>query len=299
VLENDRNDAHRLARNDRDVPVAYTAQWNDDFHHVAHHLLTRERHGYYADYAQRPLALLGRCLAEGFAFQGEASPYRKHEERGEPSAHLPPDAFVNFLQNHDQVGNRAFGERLHALAPPAVVRSFLPIFLLAPSIPLLFMGEEFAADSPFLFFADFGGDLANAVRDGRRAEFAGFPPFDDEDKANSIPDPGAESTFAQTRLRWESIAREPHATWLRLYRELLAVRAQRIVPILGAIVAGQARYHAGEQALDVMWRMRDQRTLHLAARLVPDAPLRVARGDVIWESRPGDAWTVRWSIGHD
>jgi len=137
------------------------------------------------------------------------------------------------------------------------------------------------------------------VRDGRRAEFAGFPPFDDEDKANSIPDPGAESTFAQTRLRWESISREPHATWLRLYRELLAVRAQRIVPILGAIVAGQTRYHAGEQALDVMWRMRDQRTLHLAARLVPDAPLRVARGDVIWESRPGDAWTVRWSIGHD
>src|SRR4029453_7079040 len=149
-----------------------------------HHLLTGERHGYYADYCEQPLALLGRCLAEGF-------------KRGESSAHLPPDAFVNFLQNHDQVGNRVFGERLPALASTAKLRSFLSVFLLAPSIPLLFMGEEFGADTPFLFFADFGGDLAKAVRDGRRAEFA--------QAERNIPDPGDESTLTQSRLDWDSL----------------------------------------------------------------------------------------------
>ena len=298
LLENDRNDAHRLAREARGVPRAYTAQWNDDFHHVAHHLLTAERNGYYADYADEPLARLGRCLAEGFAYQGEPSPYRKHERRGEPSTHLPPEAFVNFLQNHDQVGNRAFGERLHALATPEALRSMLPIFLLAPSIPLLFMGEEFGADTPFLFFADFSGDVANAVRDGRRAEFAGFPPFDDEDKAASIPDPGAQSTVAQSRLDWDSLARNPHARWLRAYRNLLALRTQRIVPLLGEIVAGGARFRADAQSLDVTWPLRDARTLRLALRLSRGLAISGPPGETIYESAPDDAWYVRWMIGH-
>ena len=273
VLENDRNEAHRLARK----ADGYTAQWNDDFHHVAHHLLTGERHGYYAGYTQQPLSLLGRCLAEGFA------------GRGEPSAHLPPEAFVNFLQNHDQVGNRAFGERLTALVAPEQLRSMLAIFLLAPSIPLLFMGEEFGADTPFLFFADFGGDLADAVRDGRRAEFA--------QAERNIPDPGDESTVAQSRLDWSSTVREPHATWLRLYRELLAIRAQRIVPLMTDIVAGKARYRADARSLDVTWPLRDGRTLRLAARLPPDLAIPPPRGDIVFES--DDAWAVRWTIDHD
>jgi malto-oligosyltrehalose trehalohydrolase len=266
VLENDRNAAHRLA------PGLYTAQWNDDFHHVAHHLLTGERHGYYADYREQPLALLGRCLAEGFAYQGEPSPHRKHQRRGEPSAHLSPEAFVNFLQNHDQVGNRALGERLHALASPAKLRSLLQVLLLAPSIPLLFMGEEFGTDTPFLFFADFGGDLAKAVRDGRRAEFA--------HTAQGIPDPGAESTFAQSHLDWDSLHREPHASWLSLYRELLAMRRQRVVPLLPQIIAGSARFHADAQSLEVTWPLRNGDTLRLAMR------------------EDSDAWAVHWTIDH-
>jgi maltooligosyltrehalose trehalohydrolase len=288
VLENDRNEAHRLA------PDLYTAQWNDDFHHVAHHLLTGERNGYYADYANEPLALLGRCLAEGFAYQGDPSPYRKQERRGQPSAHLPPGAFVNFLQNHDQVGNRALGERLHALAPPGKLRSMLAIFLLAPSIPLLFMGEEFGADTPFLFFCDFDGDLARAVRDGRRAEFAGFPPFDDEEKAATIPDPGARSTVERSRLDWDALGRARHRDWLALYRELLALRASRIVPLIPLIVAGAARFRASEESLEVTWPLRGARTLRLAVNAAPGQP----SGEPIYESTPGDAWSVRWSIDH-
>jgi malto-oligosyltrehalose trehalohydrolase len=279
VLENDRNEAWRLRRR------GYDAQWNDDFHHVAHHLLTAERSGYYADYTQQPLSLLGRCLAEGFAYQGETSPHRGGSPRGEPCAHLPPDAFVNFLQNHDQVGNRAFGERLHALAAPGALRSMLAIFLLAPSIPLLFMGEEFGADAPFLFFADFEGDLAQAVSDGRRAEFslAGA----------DVPDPCAESTFERSRLDWDTVVQEPHAAWVRLYRALLAARREHIVPLITSIVAGGARFHAGAHALDVAWPLADKRTLRLAVRLQAD-PLPPSTGTTILQSN--DAWAVRWTI---
>jgi malto-oligosyltrehalose trehalohydrolase len=280
VLENDRNEARRL------VQGGYDAQWNDDFHHVAHHLLTAERQGYYADYTRQPLSMLGRCLAEGFAYQGEASPHRNNEPRGEPCTHLPPYAFVNFLQNHDQVGNRALGERLHALAPAEALRSMLAIFLLAPSIPLLFRGEEFGADAPFLFFADFDGELAKAVRDGRRAEFSL--------EARDVPDPCAESTAARSRLDWSTVAQAPHAAWLGLYWALLSARAKRVVPLLPRIVAGGASFRATTHALDVAWPLVDGCTLRLAVRLPPDLALPPPAGDVIFEAR--DAWAVRWTI---
>ena len=148
VLENDGNQAHLLG------PGRYTAQWNDDFHHALHVLCTGETDGYYADYSDRPIRHLGRCLAEGFAYQGEPSPFRGRP-RGEPSALLPQQAFVCFLQCHDQVGNRAFGERLTDLAPAPAAQAAAALCLLAPAIPMLFMGEEFAASTPFLYFCDF------------------------------------------------------------------------------------------------------------------------------------------------
>jgi maltooligosyltrehalose trehalohydrolase len=149
---------------------------------------------------------------------------------------------VNFLQNHDQVGNRAFGERLSVLAPPQKLRSFLPIFLLAPSIPLLFMGEEFAADTPFLFFADFGGDLAKAVRDGRRASFAGFPPFDDEAEAQRIPVPGADATLAAEPPRLGLAATRARTRLAAAVPDLLAIRPQRIVPCSARSSRAVARF---------------------------------------------------------
>ena len=153
VLENEENEARWLARRPRARPRWYTAQWNDDVHHGLHTAATGEHAGYYADY-QGDIGKLGRALAEGFAFQGEMMPYRG-TARGEPSAHLPPTAFVAFMQNHDQIGNRAFGERLTHATPPSAVRAIAAVFLLAPQIPMLFMGEEWAAAQPFPFFCDF------------------------------------------------------------------------------------------------------------------------------------------------
>ena len=139
---------------------------------------------------------LGRALAEGFAFQGEVMGYRGRAA-GEPSAALPPTAFVAFIQNHDQIGNRAFGDRLTAMRPPAAVRAVAAVYLLLPQVPMLFMGEEWAAAQPFPFFCDFEPDLAEAVREGRRQEFARFPAFREPGMRERIPDPTAASTFCR------------------------------------------------------------------------------------------------------
>ena len=155
ILENHSNQARRLTRGSRGEVTLSTAQWNDDIHHALHVLLTGERDGYYVDFAGNTAEQLGRALVEGFIFQGEPSKYEGGKARGERSAHLPATAFVSFLQNHDQIGNRAFGERLNTLCPPEALRAGLAILLLAPQVPMLFMGEEYAAPQPFLYFCDY------------------------------------------------------------------------------------------------------------------------------------------------
>src|SRR3954451_14226581 len=192
VLEHDGNVADHL-RGDFD------AQWNDDGHHVLHTMLTGEHEGYYADYAGKPAERLARVLAEGFAYQGEPSPPRSGETRGTPSGDLPPTAFVLFLQNHDQIGNRAFGERMVTLADPQALEAAIALQLLCPQIPLIFMGEENASPSPFQFFTDHHGELADAVREGRRKEFASFAAFSDPARRAQIPDPNAAETFERSR----------------------------------------------------------------------------------------------------
>ena len=199
ILENDANQARYLGRS------GYTAQWDDDIHHALHVLATGEEDGYYRDYADEPVRLLGRCLSEGFAWQGESSPYRDDGRRGEPSAHLPPQAFIAFLQCHDQIGNRAFGERITQVASESAVRAAAAIILLAPAIPMLFMGEEFGATTPFRFFCDFSGELGKAVTQGRRREFARFARFADPAAQSTIPDPNAEETFLASKLDWGTI----------------------------------------------------------------------------------------------
>ena len=205
VLENDANQVKLLGR------PHYDAQWNDDFHHASHVVLTREAEGYYVDYQRDPLQALGRALAEGFVFQGETSLHRDGAARGEPTRDLPLDAFVAFLQNHDQVGNRAFGERLAQLVRPELLKAAASILLLSPQVPLLFMGEEWASAKPFQFFCDFGGELAQAVRDGRRREFAKFPAFADPGVRDRIPDPNDVATFERSKLDWAEADRDSHA----------------------------------------------------------------------------------------
>ena len=263
VLENDRNESRLLERSPSGDARIATAQWNDDVHHALHVVTTGETDGYYADYADAPLAQLGRALAEGFAFQGQPSAFRGGTPRGEASSHLPPTAFVAFLQTHDQVGNRAFGERLHALAEPARERAALACLLLAPQIPMLFMGEEYAASTPFLFFCDFGAELAAAVREGRRAEFARFAAFGDPAARERIPDPGALATFETSKLRWEERERSPHAERLALVRELIGLRRRHIMPRLAGTRSGRPQIVDG--VLCVTWTMGDGALLRLLA----------------------------------
>ncbi|MEJ2381158.1 MAG: malto-oligosyltrehalose trehalohydrolase [Gammaproteobacteria bacterium] len=272
VLENDHNAAHFLARQPNGDARWYTAQWNDDIHHALHVLLTGEQRGYYMDYADAPLRHLGRCLAEGFAYQGEASAYRDHQARGEPSAHLPASAFVSFLQNHDQIGNRAFGERITRLTDGRAVRAATAVLLLAPAPPLLFMGQEWAAASPFPFFCDFGPDLADQVTEGRRREFTRFPEFSDPDALQRIPDPNATTTFKAARLDWSELDQTSHAEWLRFHQRLLQIRRQSIVPLLPVLRCGEAQWstHAGS-GLRVDWPIDPEGCLTLVANLGPEA----------------------------
>lgn len=261
ILENDANAARYLKQG------GFTAQWNDDFHHALHLLLTGECDGYYADYADQPIRHLARCLAEGFAFQGEPSAFRDGQLHGEPSAQLSPGAFINFSQTHDQVGNRAYGERIAMLAQPKSLQVALSVLLLAPSPPMLFMGEEFAAATPFQFFCDFQGELANAVTEGRRMEFAGFRAFSNPAARARIPDPNDPATFERCKLDWSSLDEPQHKVWLDHYRSLLALRCTHIVPRLPGICGGAEFKLIGESGLVVCWNLSDGDHLTLLANL--------------------------------
>jgi 1,4-alpha-glucan branching enzyme/maltooligosyltrehalose trehalohydrolase len=248
------------------VPGRYDAQWNDDFHHSAHVVLTGERDGYYRDFAERPVALLARSLAEGFAFQGEVSPFHGRT-RGEPSAALPPSAFIDFLQNHDQVGNRAGGERLLTMATAQRLRALVALQLLAPSPPLIFMGEEAGARTPFLYFCDFPGELARAVRAGREREFPGFADAQ-RSQGKALPDPGAAGTFAASKLDWAARNASAGREWLAYYRLLLGLRRSCVLPLLPRLSPARFSLLPGsERSFEVTWPTTDGGALVLRANL--------------------------------
>ena len=205
--------------------------WSDDFHHAVHVRLTGEHGGYYADYTAPEL--LPRAVAEGFAFQGERSEYFGRE-RGTPSADLPGEHFVICIQNHDQVGNRAQGDRLSTIVPFEAVKMAAALMLAAPALPLLFMGEEYGETSPFQFFTSFlDPALVEAVRQGRTAEFAKFAWQGD------VPDPGAPATFLRSRLNHALATAPRHRELHEYYRRWLALRAQH--PALGSRHKDRAR----------------------------------------------------------
>ncbi len=302
VLENEENQSDRLLRDSAGLPIHYTAQWNDDMHHVLHVAATGEDTGYYQEYLG-DTEKLGRALAEGFAFQGQVMQFRR-AARGAPSAMLPPAAFVAFIQNHDQIGNRAFGERLTAIAPPEAVRAIAAVYLLLPQVPMLFMGEEWGAAQPFPFFCDFGGELAEAVRKGRRLEFAKFPEFQDEAMRERIPDPQAENTFMSAKLEWADLEKTEHAAWYGFYRSLLAARREIVAPMLPLMGPHAASFDIiGAAAVAVRWRLEGGGELRLAANLsrerVSGFPATTDR--ILWqEGKPSEngvwqPWSVRWS----
>jgi malto-oligosyltrehalose trehalohydrolase len=245
-------------------------------------MVTGEAEGYYADFASDPSAFVARALSEGFAYQGEPSAHAGGTPRGAPSGHMPPAAFVDFLQNHDQTGNRAVGERLLTLAGEPTMRALSAILLLSPHIPLLFMGEEWGETRPFLFFSDFEGDLAEAVRDGRRREFAGFAAFSDPVARAKIPDPNDPATFEASRIDWSRADTPKGAGWIRHTQTLLALRYAEIVPRLPGTGPHCGRVLSGRHGLiAVDWRL-DGAALRLRANFSgKPAPLPPAPGRVL------------------
>jgi malto-oligosyltrehalose trehalohydrolase len=296
VLENDDNRAALLDPEEEPPRGKYRAQWNDDYHHAWHVLLTGERHGYYSDYSKSPQKDIARSLASGFVYQGEASGHRGGQGRGEPSGALNPTAFVNFLQNHDQIGNRALGDRLESLASDKAIQAALAITLLAPMIPMLFMGEEWGSTASFPFFCDFEGDLADAVRKGRRKEFAGaYAKY-----GNEIPDPLDEATFRSAVPDWNGRDLPKANRRLTLVRDLLAIRRREIVPRLAGAKFGDASAE-DNGLLSAHWRMGDGASLRLLANLSDQAhKMGELSGTEIWGGDAGDSippWSVFWHIG--
>lgn len=290
TVENLDNGAHYLGR--AGTPGVHDAQWNDDAHHCLHVLLTGESAGYYGDYSAQPRSLLRRCLREGFAYQGERSAYCGGP-RGEPSAQLPPSAFVNFLQNHDQVGNRAAGERLAQLVrEPDALRAAAAVLLLAPFPPLLFMGEEWAAPEPFPWFCDFEPQLAGEVRIGRERECPGGP------------DPTAIATFQSARLDWSKLGEPQHAAVLEYYRMLLAIRQREIAPLLSSLAAHRGANRDQGDALTMNWSgdgVSLQLLANLSARTVRVAQGAPGRVLFATHARPAAAaelppWSVVWKV---
>src|SRR5674476_55398 len=297
VLENGDNRASVLDAGQDPPRGKYRAQWNDDYHHAWHVLLTGEAQGYYGDYTKSPLRDIARAPASGFVYQGEAFAFLGGQPRGEPSGELAPTAFVNFLQNHDQIGNRALGDRLESNAGAEAIEAALTVTLLAPAIPMLFMGEEWGSKAPFPFFCGFEGDLAEAVRKGRRREYAwAYAKYGDE-----VPDPLEPLTFRSAVLDWESRNEQAGPKRLALVQELLAIRRREIVPRLAGAAFGDA--HATDDGLlTASWRMGDGATLQLEANLSTGEVAHQrskTTGTPIWggeTSEPIPPWSVFWRL---
>jgi len=289
VLENDHNDARRLSA--PGTSGRFDAQWSGDAHHALHVWLTNEREGYYAEYADDPLGMLAQSLSQGFAMVGAphltdpvlqaAHPRRRATEA------VPLQCTVNFLLNHDQVGNRAYGERLNMLVGEAPMRLAVAILLLSPSPPLLFMGEEHGAQAPFLYFADWHGPLRDAVVEGRRKEFAHFGAFRDPDARAAIPDPCDEATWRRCQLDWAAAQTDKAQAWRRWYTRLLALRRTDLRPHLPELApAGHTAAVLEDRGLLVRWHFmtapgEPSRVLQMQANL-SDTPLTRP------ETEPGD-----------
>jgi len=307
ILENNDNGARYLTCDSDGEPRLYTAQWNDDIHHAMHVVVTNESDGYYSDYTHDPVKHLCCCLREGFAYQGDYSEYHS-AKRGEPSAHLPLAAFISFLQNHDQIGNRAFGDRISQLARAHAVRAAMEILLLAPSPPMLFMGEEFAANTPFLYFCDYKGDLAKEITNGRRNEFARFAKFNSPGVRDSIPDPNDDQTFLRSKLDWRSLTESSHSNWLDFYRNLLTIRQRVVVPHLKGKTNSICHNSENPRALSIDWTFANRARLELRANVgdVPSEKTSPCLGTVFYVSNSKvdstlstgvlPPWSVIWAF---
>lgn len=266
TTEDDRNITWHIERSDDGSIPLVSGEWNDDFHHTAHVIATNEQEGYYQDYEIRSAEQMARALATGFVFQGQYSRYREREV-GDRSAHLPPTAFVHFLQNHDQIGNRAFGDRLRSLSSARAHDCLQGILLLSPQIPLIFQGDEFGDTHSFCYFTDFVGELAEAVSKGRKEEFKGFAAFEDERAIEVFPAPNSPDTFLASKLDWSQCSRPIQRRRLQVTETLLATRHEVLMPLLDGARGACGSAFVDGRAFAVSWELQKGKTYHLFANL--------------------------------
>lgn len=265
VLENEHKQGERLTATP--LPGRFDGQWNDDFHHALRVLLTGEATSYYHDYRDQPLAYLARSLSHGYVFA--------HVDRKDPpsmarteSEAQPLGAMVNFIGNHDQVGNRAFGERLGQLIGPQALETALLLSLLTPAIPLVFMGDEFAASTPFLYFANWQGELAEAVRTGRQRDFNHAAQEGAAHGWSAPPDPCDVCSMHSSRLDWAQAESPSGHARRALVRSALAARARWIAPRHAQLLPrGHVAQLVGDAGMLARWLYRDGQELVLRANL--------------------------------
>ena len=297
IREDENNIAIRLTRDAEGRPTSYTAQWNHDIDHLL-------GAGFMGGFDERKAddrgetERLGKAISEGFVIAAE-----ENNAEFEAGCHVPPNAFVSFLQSHDLVGNRIFGERISSLLPRETVRALVAVALLMPQAPMLFMGEEWGASTPFTYFCDFHGTLSEAVQKGRCEQLGKLPGVSKKDLARA-PNCQSESTFLSAKLRWEELGEEAHAEWLGLYRALLALRRERLVPLIERLSGRCGEYEVlGPGALRCHWKLKQGARLHLQANLWHEArgDFGEAAGELLWKegaSNEGELgpWSVRWSV---
>ncbi len=266
------------------------AAWSDDFHHQLRRKLAGDADGYFSDFTGSA-GDIAATAQRGWFYTGQHAGYFGGPRGTDPSG-IPPRRFVFFLQNHDQVGNRALGDRLHHVITPAAYRAASTLLLVLPQTPLLFMGQEWAASAPFLFFTDHHPELGAAVREGRREEFARFAAFRDPAARETIPDPQAPETFARSRLDWDERAREPHRSTLELYRRLLALRRSEAALATGA-------HEVAELSEDLLLVRREAAGSPPVLALICLGQPEVVdlRGHPMARLGPGQRWEVLLSTG--
>jgi 1,4-alpha-glucan branching enzyme/maltooligosyltrehalose trehalohydrolase len=306
VTENENNAHRRLAP--RPEPGRYDGQWNDDFHHALYVTLTGDSSGYYHDYGAKPVDLLARALTHGMLFEGS---HRKPGGAREqciaaPPQHLP--AMVNAAHNHDQVGNRAFGERLTKLVPPAAAQLATLLALLTPATPLLFFGEESGSETPFLYFADWDGELRDAVRAGRQREFGHAAAAGRE-----LPDPCSADTFHASHPDDTRSGTGDGQRWLRMVKEALDLRRSAIVPRQDLLLAGQhSAMRVGRTGMRVRWHYGDGAVLaldlNIGGEAIEVAPEPGDTGEALFHHNRPDrspntrlwpAWSALWWLGNN
>ncbi len=272
IAESDLNDPRIVA--DRAVGgYGMDAQWSDDFHHALHAVLTKERVGYYADFGS--VAQLAKALRQAFVYDGSYSPHRRRRH-GRTPVGIPSTRFLGYLQNHDQVGNRAKGERSSMLMSDGLLKAAAALVVLGPSVPMLFQGEEWGASTPFLYFTDHDDpDLGKAVTEGRRREFASFG-WDPAD----VPDPQDPETFRRSKLDWDEPAQPRHADLLDWHRRLIALR--RSTQELVGAEGGDVHVDADEEG---RWLVLTRGPFSVACNLGGErAAIRLPPGDVVLSS---------------